>query len=154
MSKKTVTYVAQSALVPALVEAKQAGWALTEKSGWLKCTAPNGIARVYVAMTKKCGRVDLSGFEMPLELGHTQLPHCGPFGRVKQQLNMGNSRSEREVVESLRQVFLYGASLPPAEATQRLTLLEQVAASTPAEQQDEVDAEQAEVDALIAASAQ
>lgn len=64
------------------------GLTFTEQSGFLKVVAPGG--RLYIAATKTVRRVDLSGFEVGL--GRlTKVPHCGVFGQVKQQLELGET---------------------------------------------------------------
>lgn len=64
--------------------------AYTEQSGFLKVTCPGG--RLYIAATKTVRRVDISDFDVPASLG--KVPHCGVFGKVKQQLKLGTDGAE------------------------------------------------------------
>jgi hypothetical protein len=61
------------------------------QSGFIRVDGPKG-SRIYIAATKKVGRIDISGFEVPLTLG--MIPHCGVFGRVKQQMRFHGSQED------------------------------------------------------------
>ena len=63
------------------------GLPIVEQSGFIKVQCPGG--RLYIAATKTVRRIDLSGFELPLPLQLTKVPHCGPFGKVTQQMEVG-----------------------------------------------------------------
>ena len=97
--KKNITYVAVDTLLAVVTKA---GLAYTTQSGFHKVEAAKGN-RLYVAATKRCGRVDLSGFLIDPNDGLTQTPHCGPFGAVKQQLLMEGG-TEAEVVARFERV--------------------------------------------------
>lgn len=62
------------------------------QSGFLRIDGPAG-SRLYVANTKTVRRVDISGFETSWTIA--KIPHCGPFGAVKQQLQMDGSVEEQ-----------------------------------------------------------
>jgi hypothetical protein len=63
----------------------EAGLTFREQSGFLRVDGPKGN-RIYVAATKTVRRVDLSGFEAPLEIAK---PHkLGTFGGVSQELRI------------------------------------------------------------------
>lgn len=80
-----------------------------EQSGFLKVAAPGG--RIYIAATKTTRRVDISGFEVDPSLG--KVPHCGPFGKVKQQLRLGASADE--AMSNLRALLAVLVALPAPE---------------------------------------
>jgi len=124
--KKNVTYVSQSDLVSTIVDAVRAGWRVEERTGWMKLVAPQDKeVRVYIPLTKKVGRIELAGFTVPLELGHTVPPHQGPYGKVFQTLNMGGDRGVREILASLAFVLERGAEVQPTAAGD-LSLIELV----------------------------
>jgi hypothetical protein len=88
MAKKNVTYVPRASFETILTIA---GLTFLEQSGFLKVEAAKG-RKIYVAATKMVGRVDISGFEVSSSIG--QRPHCGEFGKVKQQLRMEGTVEE------------------------------------------------------------
>lgn len=88
MAKSHITYVVTEKFLE-LVKAANLSW-LTQ-SGFHKVEAAKG-RRIYVAATKKCGRVDISNFEVEPTLG--KVPEQGPFGKVKQQLRMEGTEDE------------------------------------------------------------
>jgi hypothetical protein len=85
------------------------GISWTEQSGFLKAEPVKG-RRLYVAATKKVGRVDLSGFEF----AHgTKRPDQGPFGRVLQQLDV--TGTEEEVLARFEAIAAHLLTLQPEE---------------------------------------
>lgn len=62
------------------------------QSGFIRVEGPKGN-RLYIANTKTVRRVDISGFEASWVIA--KLPHCGPFGSVKQQMLMDGTPSEQ-----------------------------------------------------------
>ncbi len=86
--KAHITYVASQKLLE-LLEA--AGFTHIAQSGFLKVEPVKG-RRIYVANTKRVGRVDISGFEVDPSIGKT--PEGGPFGAVKQQLRFDGTEDD------------------------------------------------------------
>ena len=62
------------------------------QSGFIKVEGPKGN-RLYVAATKTVRRVDISGFEVSFTIA--KVPHCGPFGQVKQQMIVDGTVEEQ-----------------------------------------------------------
>ena len=87
MAKPNVTYVPRELFENILAEH---GLPTKVQSGFIRVEGPKGN-RLYVAATKKVGRIDISGFEVA-HLG--QVPHCGVFGNVKQQMRMDGTEAE------------------------------------------------------------
>lgn len=86
-----------------------------EQSGFLKVNQPGG--KLYVAATKTVRRVDLSGFEHGL--GRlTKTPHCGVFGKVRQQMRVDGTPAEQlaRFEELLRHLMTLPAPAPVAKA--------------------------------------
>lgn len=108
--KNDITYVAQEKFLAVLVDM---GVRYETLNTWHK-VEPVKNRRVYIPLTKRVGRVDLSGFEIALSEGLTKKPHCGEFGRVKQQLDMGGS--EDDVLARFRLVVEHMLTLAPDEA--------------------------------------
>ena len=102
---------------------KESGLPYAAQKGFVKVQGPKG-RQVYVAATKRVGRVDLSGFET--EWGVT--PHCGPFGNVKQQLDF--SKDEADVLEDFRKTLEHMKTLEAVERKPRP--IGQTRASAPA----------------------
>ena len=86
--KAEITYIVAEKLLAALTTRNLTYIA---QSGFLKVEAAKGRL-IYIASTKRVGRVDISGFEVSASIGKT--PHCGPFGKVKQQLRMDGTEDE------------------------------------------------------------
>lgn len=107
--KTNVTYV-DAAKFEALI--KEAGMEMREQAGFVKVLGPKG-RNLYVAATKRVGRVDISGFEV--EWGIT--PHCGPFGNVKQQLDF--SKPEDEILNDFVKTLEHMKTLEPVEKKAR-----------------------------------
>ena len=105
--KNGVTYVDASKF-EALIAAS--GLPMTGQKGFVKVSGPKG-RQLYVAATKRVGRVDLSGFTV--EGAGFQAPHCGEFGNVKQQLRF--DRPEAEILMDFAWLLEHLAALPPVE---------------------------------------
>lgn len=101
--KTNVTYI-DAAKFETIILAS--GLTCTAQKGFIKVAGERGRA-VYVASTKRVGRVDISGFEVSYGI----TPHCGPFGNVKQQLDFG--QTEDEVLSAFTQL-LEDLKLQPA----------------------------------------
>jgi hypothetical protein len=119
--KTNVTYVDAAKFEAIMLEkAKQHGFQLADQKGFIRVEGPKG-RRIYVASTKRVGRVDLSGVEVRTEDGKHALgfvaPHCGPFGNVKQQLDM--SLGEEAILANFSALLDLMAALPPVEKAQR-----------------------------------
>jgi hypothetical protein len=93
--KTNVTYV-DAAKFETLITASELP--MTAQKGFIKVQGPKGNA-VYVASTKRVGRVDISGFTVEYGVA----PHCGPFGNVKQQLNFG--QTEEAILEDFTRLL-------------------------------------------------
>lgn len=109
--KTNVTYI-DAAKFEALIVAS--GLTMAGQKGFVKVMGPKGRV-VYVASTKRVGRVDISGFEM--EGPGYVTPHCGPFGNVKQQLDF--SLPEDEVLSNFQKLLAHMATLSPVEKAPR-----------------------------------
>jgi hypothetical protein len=107
--KTNVTYV-DAAKLEALI--LSAGLPMTAQKGFVKVSGAKG-RNIYVAATKRVGRVDLSGFTC--DWGVT--PHCGEFGNVKQQLNF--SQPEEAILADFAKTLELLASLPEVPAAER-----------------------------------
>lgn len=95
--KTGITYVDRSKFEALLVKH---GFGVMIQSGFLRVDGPRGN-RIYVAATKRVGRVDISGFEVGPTVGKT--PHMGVSGNVKQQLRMDGT--EDEVLERFEKLL-------------------------------------------------
>jgi hypothetical protein len=107
--KKNVTYIDASKFEAIILSS---GLPMAGQKGFVKVQGPAGYA-VYVAATKRVGRVDISGFEVPYGVE----PHCGPFGNVKQQLDF--SKTEDEVLADFTQLLKDLAAQQPKEKKER-----------------------------------
>ena len=105
--KKDITYVNTASLL-AILNAE--GLTYTTQSGFHKVEPVKG-RRLYIAATKRCGRIDLSGFEV--DSSHAQEPHCGVFGAVKQQMIM--TGTEEEVGSRFVEILRTLKTLAPVE---------------------------------------
>lgn len=111
--KDNVTYI-DSAKFEAIY--KELGLEPRDQAGFTKLSGAKG-RNVYVARTKRVGRVDLSGFEM-LDAEGKATPGVvalggASFGAVKQQLDF--SLTEPEVLANFRAVLEHMKSLPERE---------------------------------------
>jgi hypothetical protein len=109
--KTNVTYIDAAKFEQSILAL---GLKATVQKGFVKVEGPKGRA-VYVASTKRVGRVDISGFEM--EGPGYVTPHVGPFGNVKQQLDM--SLTEEEILANFANLLTHMSSLEPVEKTAR-----------------------------------
>lgn len=113
--KTNITYVdAAKFETLCLAAAEKHGYDVTAQKGFVKVAGPKGRC-LYVASTKRVGRVDISGFEME-GAGYVS-PHCGPFGNVKQQLDM--SLGEEAILENFTALLDHMATLAPVEKAER-----------------------------------
>jgi hypothetical protein len=113
--KTNVTYVDASKFETlCLAAAEKHGYAITAQKGFVKVAGPKGRS-LYVASTKRVGRVDISGFEME-GAGYVS-PHCGPFGNVKQQLDM--SLGEEAILTNFQTLLDHMATLAPVAKPER-----------------------------------
>jgi hypothetical protein len=110
--RKNITYVDASKFE---LIVNELGLTAIPQAGYVKCGSGNG-RHLYVAKTKRVGRVDLSAFEVPSDLGVTNLGG-EKFGNVTQQLDF--SRPEEEILASFRKVCEHMISLPPVEKVSR-----------------------------------
>lgn len=94
----------------------------TVQSGFLKVSLPG--ARLYIANTKTVRRVDLSGFEIPFSRCVTRLPKGGTFGKVKQQMIVGEG-PENDLA-TFEEVLLEAASLPAPEVKTKTAPVKEV----------------------------
>jgi len=108
MANGNVLYIDGSKFTATLEEL---GIPSTVQSGFIRVEGPKG-RRVYVAATKKVGRVDISGFTV--EFG-AKVPHCGEFGNVKQQLDLDPSLGEDGIVTNFRALIEHMLTLPAVE---------------------------------------
>lgn len=109
--KTNVTYIDASKF-EALILAS--GLPMAVQKGFVKVSGPKG-RQVYVASTKRVGRVDISGFEM--EGPGYVTPHCGVFGNVKQQLDF--SLGEDDILSNFAALLEHMKSLAPVEKAPR-----------------------------------
>lgn len=111
--KKNVTYIDYAKF--AAVVAEQG---LTElpQAGFVKVQGPKG-RQVYIAKTKRVGRVDVSGFEMPE--GTPSIVNLGgeSFGNVRQQLDF--SAPEADVLAAFSLVLGHMKELPALDKISR-----------------------------------
>lgn len=107
--KTNVTYI-DAAKFEAIIIAS--GLPFSAQKGFVKVQGPTG-RNVYVASTKRVGRVDISGFEVSYGVA----PHCGPFGNVKQQLDF--SKPEDGVLSDFTKLLGDLKAQAPAEKKER-----------------------------------
>jgi len=81
----------------------------TLQSGFIRVDGPKG-RRMYIAATKRVGRIDLSGFEV--DFG-AKVPHCGIFGNVRQQLDLDPVIGEEGILSNFRTAVELMLSLEP-----------------------------------------
>jgi hypothetical protein len=75
------------------------GLIVTAQKGFVKVAGAKGN-QVYVASTKRVGRVDISGFEVPFGVEPAQ----GVFGQVRQQLDF--SKPEDKILEDFANLLV------------------------------------------------
>lgn len=103
------------------------GLSYIEQSGFLKVPGPKGYV-LYVAATKTVRRIDVSGFEHGLGT-LTKMPHCGVFGRVKQQIILDGTPDEQ--LARFRQVAEHMMTLAPQEPVAKAPKAKPADASSP-----------------------
>ena len=109
--KKNVTYV-DAAKFETII--RDSGLTFLLQKGFVKVSAAKG-RNLYVAATKRVGRVDISGFTVQMD-GITDLGDLS-FGNVKQQLDF--SRTEDEILATFRDLLAHMATLPAVEKMER-----------------------------------
>lgn len=112
--KKEITYI-DGARFEAILTAK--GLVPVPQAGFMKVSGAKG-RNLYIAKTKKVGRVDLSGFEAPAEMGIRNLGG-EKFGAVTQQLRF--DLPENEVLANFELVLIHMLSLPAREIEKKST---------------------------------
>jgi len=103
--KTNVLYVESSKFLTVLTELEVP---FTVQSGFIRVEGAKG-RRLYVAATKKVGRVDISGFEV--DFG-AKIPHCGPFGNVKQQMDLSPELGEEGILANFKALVQHMLLLP------------------------------------------
>jgi len=83
----------------------------TVQSGFIRVEGAKG-RRLYIAATKRVGRIDISGFEV--DFG-AKVPHCGVFGAVKQQMDLSNELTESDILSNFRALVEHMMTLPAIE---------------------------------------
>jgi len=133
--KKDITYVDGAQLEQLIVDA---GLTPLTQAGFIKVAAAKGRA-VYVARTKKVGRIDISGF-LYAEAGVTALGGSS-FGAVKQQVDF--SRPEADILLTFKAILEHMKTLPAAEVKKKASPMARtknspkpVEASSPADRKD------------------
>lgn len=94
---------------------KDSGLSYSGQAGFVKVSGAAG-RNVYVASTKRVGRVDLSGFTVPDVDGLVDL---GPesFGKVEQQVDFSEGRTEEQILATFSRVLEVLKTLPAVEKT-------------------------------------
>ncbi len=124
--KTNVTYIESSKFEATLALAKEMGLKVLDQRGFIKVTGPKGYA-LYVASTKRVGRVDLSGFTMG-QAGFVS-PHCGPFGNVKEQVDF--SLDEETILANFALALSTMMGLAPKEKEVKAPVEKKVKAPKP-----------------------
>lgn len=106
--KTDILYVENSKFLAVLQELNVPS---TIQSGFIRVEGAKG-RRLYVAATKKVGRVDISGFEV--DFG-AKKPHCGEFGQVKQQMDLSPELGEEGILSNFRSLVVHMLTLPAVE---------------------------------------
>lgn len=110
--KKDITYI-DAAKFEGIITAK--GLTPVPQAGFVKVSGAKGRT-LYVARTKRVGRVDLSGFEAPAEMGTRNLGGES-FGAVTQQLRF--DLPEAEVLANFEKVLDHMLTLPAREVEKK-----------------------------------
>lgn len=115
MSKKQVTYVDASEFESICVEL---GVPMVAQAGFVKCGDGKNGRYLYVAKTKRVGRVDLSWFKMTGEDGKAvpgvrDLDGDERHGSVEQGIDF--SLTQEEILTAFRDALIFAASLPTAD---------------------------------------
>ena len=104
--RKNITYVARERFEAI---ASKLGLPCLEQAGFVKVSGAKG-RNMYVARTKRVGRVDLSGFVPEGIEGVTVLPEGERFGAVHAQLDF--SRTEKEILATYAACLKHMKKLP------------------------------------------
>jgi hypothetical protein len=108
--KKQITYVPQEKFAALIAEL---GLRSVDQAGFTKVILPNS-PRLYVARTKRVGRVDVAVGDRALEIaGVRHLGSGEAFGLVHHQLDF--TRTEDEILASFRELVKFLSSLPAPE---------------------------------------
>jgi len=103
---RDVTYVSPAAIETTIAEYEGQGLKTEVKSNWLKVFGPRGPLgpRVVIAMTKRCGRMDICSMRPQglLDAGAAVEPHMGVTGGIYLQVNQTAGLTEHEVMDNLR----------------------------------------------------
>lgn len=106
--KTDILYVESSKFLAVLADLNVP---FTTQSGFVRVEGAKG-RRLYVAATKKVGRIDISGFEV--DFG-AKKPHCGEFGQVKQQMDLSLELGEEGILQNFRALVEHMLTLPAVE---------------------------------------
>lgn len=148
--KKDIFYIEAAQFDTIIAEL---GLKATEQKGFVKVEGPAKGRQVYVAKTKRVGRVDLSGFEME-HAGWLRDLGGEKFGAVKQQLSFARAEGEDDasaqerILTNFRLVLEHMVALPAAEPIKRVNPVSGRVAKTP--DANETDEAKAKRRALIA----
>ena len=92
------------------------GLPYSKQSGFIRVDGAKGN-RLYIAATKTVRRIDISGFECSPVIA--QVPHCGVFGNVKQQVRLTGLPVETQMANfeaAYRTLILQVAKTPAPKA--------------------------------------
>ena len=106
--KKGINYVPAADVLSVVQES---GLSCLAQKGFVKVSGAKG-RNVYIAKTRRVGRVDISGFEYEGD-GVRTLDADEAFGSVTQQLDF--SRDPEETLATLREVLEHMKTLPERE---------------------------------------
>lgn len=118
MAKKNVNYVEQKYFMDLIEQATRQteGFRVTHQAGFIKIETPNKY-RLYVANTKNVGRVDLAGFEPPLDqstgkvkAGFVRLGPGEEFGAVKAQIDF--TCDPDTILNAFAEAIVHALTLP------------------------------------------
>lgn len=118
MSKPVVQYI-DAAVIEQLL--RESGYVLLPQAGFVKvmvADAPAHAPKLYVAKSKRVGRIDLSGFGMPEGTeGIVFLDDDLAFGNVKQQIDF--TRNPEATLKTLKAVLKALSKAPVPEKAAR-----------------------------------
>lgn len=154
MPRKSKTYIEQNKFE---MIAKEMGFQPLEQAACLKISGPEGN-NVYVAKTKDVGRIDISGFKVPIEWGVINLTEYQRIGAVEQQIDFSDTRSEEEILLTFRKILELLPTLPAVKRTRRRSAMpgaiQKIEAKQPEKSASELAEEKAKRLALIQRVAQ
>lgn len=116
--KKNITYV-DAALIEAMLRAR--GVSLLAQAGFVRLDFAEG-RRLYVASTKRVGRVDISGVsheELAGVPGVNLLGADEAFGNVKAQLDFNSELTPETILANLENLVTFMTGLPAVEKATR-----------------------------------